>query len=171
MSECVCSICKNEVNSATAAILVIGSHGNPRYLCNECEKEIDTATTACEYEQIKYAVNRISDKMINSTDSEKLVVDTVTDMLADAKERAIAIAEGTYDFSEDECSTEITSNEASEEEDDYFGEQIRDFNELQNASGTEKSSRISKILDLSFGIAFAVVLLAAIGFLIYNIIT
>ncbi len=97
-----CSICGKEVNAENAPILAIGGFGNPKYLCDECASDIDCIIADKNPETVEKSMSKLTGKLSSSNVDDKLVVETVTAIFAEAGERARKIKEGTYDFSEDE---------------------------------------------------------------------
>ncbi len=169
----VCSICKSAVDSSSAHILVMGAFGTPRYLCDECSAEIEAATLGRDYDTIKTAANRLSDKIISSNENDKLALDTVRNMLTQAKERAVAIKEGRYDFSEEDealaANVETSENEnPSDEEDEYYGEQIQDFSDLSD-NNIKNRSKVSKAFETAFAITLGAAILVLFAFAIYRL--
>ena len=58
-----CVICKKITESDSSAVLTMGGYGNVKYICSECEEDIDIATTSKDYDEIKAAMNRVTKKL------------------------------------------------------------------------------------------------------------
>lgn len=96
-----CAICDAKIDREDAPILTVGGYGIPRYLCDICASELDTATTSRDAAECADAIGRIGEKMANF-DPDGATYKNVCAILDSAKERASLIAEGKYDFSLDE---------------------------------------------------------------------
>ncbi|MBQ8689928.1 MAG: hypothetical protein IJ515_06165 [Clostridia bacterium] len=151
-----CSLCKRIVDSETAEILAMGGFGDPKYICDECAADIETATTSHEFEEIKSAMSRISDKMANNDIINRTTLSAIEEIFTDAKERAQRIKDGTYDFSEDEASVPEESLEVPEE--------LRESDE--DRALDEKENKPHKTLNLIIDIVAAAVLVASITFFV-----
>ena len=154
-----CSICKKEIEENTAPILTVGGYGHPRYLCDECSHEIETATLSREVSEIEAAISSISKKLADCGTEDNLTVDTVADIFEEAGERAKKIKEGTYDFSRDECEEleeEGLIEEYSESEEDAALDE-------RDAERAKKADKIFNIISsIVFGaaiIAFVIIIL------------
>ena len=80
-----CSICGAEITNEDAAILTMGAAGIPRYICEECEKDLDTAISGKDVEEITTAIKSLSEKMVNGNPDTPDDVDTAKDMDGAAK--------------------------------------------------------------------------------------
>jgi hypothetical protein len=79
----------------------MGAYGNPRYLCDECSGELDSAIASHEVSEIEAAMASLGDKMLKySPDSQTF--EAVENILSSAKDRCAKIADGSYDFALDE---------------------------------------------------------------------
>ena len=104
-----CTICHKEITAEDAPILVMGAYGIPKVLCDECSRDLDTVTGGKEYDGISEAMNRLGERMSESSpDAQTLCV--VNSILEDAAERAKQIRDGSYDFSLDEEEGENDAN-------------------------------------------------------------
>lgn len=165
----LCSICNKLVDSEIASILTMGGYGNPKYICDDCANDLDTATTAREYDEIKAAMDSIGEKMSKNNIDDELVIATVGELFLGAKERAKAIEQGTYDFSAenevvDQPDTEI--DEVVEEFD--IPEELRESEEDKalDAAEAKQAAFYEKILNwVSLGLIVASV--AAIVYLVF----
>ena len=107
---------------------------------------------------IDSAIDRISKKMTSARVDDGLVLKTVSELMASARERREQIRLGEYDFSEDELpeENEEIPKELLESEEDVAAERL----------AAEKNKKYDKITN----IICAVLALAALGFFIYRII-
>ena len=158
MEEKICSVCRAKIESEEAAILTLGGFGNPRYLCDSCASDFDAAGSEKEVSDIDSAIDRISKKMTSARVDDGLVLKTVSELMASARERREQIRLGEYDFSEDELpeENEEIPKELLESDEDVAAERL----------AAEKSKKYDKITN----IICAVLALAALGFFIYRII-
>jgi hypothetical protein len=172
----LCCICKKTVDSETSPILTVGGYGNAKYLCDECAADLDTATTARDFDVIKSAMDSIGEKMGKNNIDDDLVIATVGELFIGAKKRAKAIAAGEYDFSsEDEDSDTVTadeqtdSSEDGEEKEEFdIPEELRETDEDKELDAKEKKQGAfyDKIFNwISLGII--TIALAAVVYLVF----
>ena len=169
--EKLCSICKNTVDSETAAVLTVGGYGNAKYICDECASLLDTATTAREFDAVKAAMDSIGEKMARSNVDDDLVIATVGELFIGAKKRAKAIKDGTYDFSLEE--TKIDEEQGSDDEqksDEEFDipDELRETEEDKalDAADEKKNVFFDKIFNW-ISLALIVGGLAAVVYLVF----
>ncbi len=157
-----CSVCNREVNEENAPILAMGGFGNPKYLCDECAADIDTAITAKDTEKIEEAMSRISKKLSSAGAESELVIETVKEIFTEAGNRAKQIKEGTFDFSEDESAY-------AEEEIFEIGEDMAETEEdrEKDARDLEKAKKLDKIFNW---ITVGAIAAAVIFILVYMIV-
>ena len=161
----LCSICNKAVDSETASILTVGGYGNAKYLCDDCAHELDAATTAREYDEIKSAMDSIGEKMSKNNIDDELVIATVGELFIGVKKRAKAIKEGTYDFSLDEPSNDtVTVQEGSEEEFD-IPEELRETEEDKELD--EKEKKQSLFFDKIFNWISLALIFGGVAALVY----
>ena len=143
-----CAICSVHIENENPHVLTVGAYGTPRCLCDECAGDFDIATGAESFDEISLAVDRISKKMTDS-DPDAITVKTVSDILKDAGERAVAIKDGTYDFSLDERESD---------EPDELPEELREDPEdvLLDEKEAEKNKRFDKIFNIASIVTFAI---------------
>lgn len=155
----LCSICSKGVNAENAPILAMGGFGNPKYLCEECAQDIDTAIGAREAEKIEEAMSRISKKLASTGAENELVVETVKEIFTEAGERARKIREGSFDFSAEET-------EDSEETDYEIPEDMLESEEdkVLDALDAEKAKKLDKIFNW---ITVGIIAATAIFVLVY----
>ena len=99
MDECI--ICYAPVDEENAPVLEMGAYGHPKYLCPDCAGDIDDMTLSTDLNVISDSMTRMAKKIESASLSEK-TFETLTVILESAAKRAVAIKEGTYDFSLDE---------------------------------------------------------------------
>ena len=154
-----CVICDRITDSDTSAILTIGGFGNPKYICSDCEADIDTATHSTDTKLIYAAMERVAKSLSDSNSDDELVIETVSEIFDKAKARAEMIKTGTYDFSLDsiteEDGFELTEEYAETEED----------KELTRKEEEERQ----KEDKISFWITIGMII-GAVGFLVYKLI-
>lgn len=132
-----CCICGVDVNPEIASILTMSGYGNPKYLCNECEALIDTATLGNDYDKIKDSMALLGKTLADNDNGDTTVLDALTDIMTAAGERAEKIRDGSYDFSLD--SVEVTDgfDEIPEELKESEEDKIKD----------KRDEKINRILD------------------------
>ena len=165
-----CSICGAEITNEDAAILTMGAAGIPRYICEECEKDLDTAISGKDVEEITTAIKSLSEKMVNGNPDTPDDVDTAKDMdgaayhamtrlLAKAIERAKKIKDGTYDFSLDETN------------DTGFDEIPEELQETEEDRALdERDAKRGELYDKIYNIILLVACGAFVIFLIWKLI-
>ena len=97
-----CCTCLARIEDENAPILTMGAYGNPKCLCPDCAALVETITFGKDYNEIKEAMENLTDRMSRSNVDDRVTVETVTAMLEDGAKRAQSIKEGTYDFALDE---------------------------------------------------------------------
>ncbi len=169
--EKLCSICKKTVDSETAPVLTVGGYGNAKYICEDCAALLDTATTAREFDAVKSAMDSIGEKMAKNNIEDELVIATVGELFIEAKRRAKAIKDGTYDFSLDEAP--VAAEQGSDEEEtpvEEFDipEELRETDEDKelDAADEKKSAFFDKIFNW-ISLALIVGGVAAIVYLVF----
>ncbi len=165
MSERICCICKARIETENPAVLTVSSFGNPRYLCDSCDADFTSALKAKEYSEIKDAVSKIGGKMESSGVEDELVIDEAGVIIERATARAEAIRDGSYDFSLDEESPD----DSELEEADLLIEEEAEESEEEREKRLKKE-RYAKIFDTATTWTIGVVIVAAIGYLIYKLI-
>ena len=154
-----CSVCHRSFEGEDAAVLAFGGYGTPRYLCDSCAKDFDSAMTEREVEAIDGAIDRISKKMTTARIDDETVLKTVDEIMREARERREKIRTGEYDFSEDESTIE----------DDAVPEELLETEE--DAAAQKKESEKEKIYDKITNIVCGVLSAAALVFIVYQIVT
>ena len=155
-----CAICARNIERDDAAVLVMGPYGNPRLLCDSCEADIVTATTSRDYDEIVAAIERITKRVSESPIIDQQSYETVCSILESAGSRAVAIRDGSYDFSLDD-------SEPAEEGLDEIPEELRETAEDAELDrrDEEEMEKVNKIMNYVTIGAFAAVGL----FLIYRL--
>jgi hypothetical protein len=153
-----CSICRREVDPESANILTVVGFGTPRYLCDACDGDFETATRSRDIDAVYSAMDRISKKLAESDTDDARLIETVHGILEEAGERADMIKSGVYDFS---------SEEEEIEEDEEIPEELKESEEDKELDKieAEKNKKYEKVTNI---IAF-ITLGAALAFLIYRI--
>lgn len=161
--EKLCSVCNAKIDTEKAAILTMGGFGNPRYICEECEKELDILTKGKTHEDIKNAAEKLSGKICANNIEDSLVMETIDSIFAEAKIRAEQIKNGEYDFENDniDC-TDGASDDIPEEL--LESEEDKQLDRIESEMAQENEKRM-KIVDLIFGIVFGSAVLAYIVYL------
>ena len=156
-----CSICKAALDPENAAILSMGGFGTPRYMCSECEADFEEMTLSRDVETINLAIGRIGKKLSESGNDDKITLRTVEDVMKASAERKEKIKDGTYDFSAEETEESSECDEIPEElresEEDIEKERIK----------AEKYKKFDVVTNWILAAVFA----AALGFMIYRIMT
>ncbi len=157
----LCSVCHKEITEKEPAVLAMSAFANPRYICGECEELFDKATQSHNPEEISTAIEGIGKRLVDANNDDKLILDSVSEILDEAKERGALIASGDYDFSNDE------SEEADSADD--VPEELLESEEDKALDEREKER--NKTLDRITNIVCASALALALGFVVYKLIT
>ena len=96
-----CCMCNRQIEREDPAVLAMGGAGIPRYLCDDCEKLLDTATLSKDYDEAGAAIGKIS-KLMADEDPDPVTFAIISELLLKSSDRAVAIKEGKYDFALDE---------------------------------------------------------------------
>ena len=157
--EKICSVCAKTTDSETAAILAIGGYGNARYICSECESDMDTATRSTDYDLIVKAMDRVGEKLNCANVDDEVALGTIREIFDKAAIRAEKIKDGSYDFAldavEEDC-FELTEEYAETEEDKEL--------DRKEQEAKEREDKISNWVAIGIAVV-------ALGFLTYNLIT
>ena len=156
--NCTCSICESPISEENAAVLAMGGYGNPRYICFECEGDLDELTLSRDVSCISAAKDRISKKMTKSAIDDDVTFKALEEIFENAAQRRSAIEDGTYDFSDEE--------NAADTSDDGVPEELLETEEdIENARIKEK--KYEKIDKITNWICIAAIVLA-VGFVVYR---
>ena len=156
-----CSICKAEIESENPSILTMGGYGNPRYVCEDCDAEIERMLYSREPAEAQDAMKKLGAHMARIGCEDNAVIATMQEMMHRAGERARAISEGTYDFAED-------SPEQTEEELVEIPEELQETEE--DRALDEKDAEAEKKFDKIMNRAWAGILAAFVIYFAYIII-
>ena len=115
MAEHICSICKKTFASEEPAVLAISAYGNPRYICEECEALLDTATLGTDTDEVGKAIGRLGVYAENLNINDEVVFGSVSSLLSEANTRLTKILAGTDDFEEDTAELDGELDEIPEE--------------------------------------------------------
>ena len=146
-----CALCGTMPETEEPAILALGRYGVPRYLCEQCEREIDAATLSKDHSEAVAAIESLGKKMASFGKDDLITVDTVRKILEKSAQRAAAIKDGSYDFALDEA------EEGDEEGFDEIPEELLESEEDKalDAKEAATSKKMDKILNWVSGIVFA----------------
>ncbi len=152
-----CAICDRNIECEEPNILTMGAYGKPKYLCEDCSSDIETATLERDYEKIAAAMDRLGEKMANF-DPDSITYRTVSAIMESAAERAKQIKGGTYDFSLDET------------EDEGFDEIPEELLETEeDRELDERDEKRQKTFDSVFNWVSLGLIIAAVIFVIYRV--
>ena len=157
----LCSICHKKIETEEPAILTMSGFGNPRHICNECEKDLDNATLSKDPEIISEAIEKIGKKIRNANNDDELVLETVTGIIENATERGEMIKNGVYDFENDEA-------EESELE-DSVPEELLESEEDRELDKKEELTRAN--IDKIINYATLGIFVGVLGYIVYWIIS
>lgn len=133
---------------------------NPRLLCNECESDFENATLSKSPDEITAAIENIGKKLVDANNDDELVLKTVTEIIEDAAERCELIKNGVYDFDNDKV---------DDVEEGEIPEELQETEEDRELDRKEEEAR--KKTDKFMNYVTIGALIAALGFIIYRIIT
>ena len=155
-----CCMCCQEIEREDPAVLAMGGAGIPRYLCDDCENLLDTATLSRDYDDAGAAIGKIS-KLMADNDPDPVTLAIVSQILLKSSDRAVAIREGKYDFALDEQPME-------QAEFDEIPEDLQETEEDKEKDriDEEKNKKFDKIYNIVL-IGLCVVF---VGFLIWRVI-
>ena len=155
-----CSLCTRAEVDDNAPILTMSAYGNPRYICEDCARDLDDATSARDYSVIKSAFDRLGEKIANQLVIDDFVNDTLQEVMSEAAERAEKIKNGEYDFSLDE--------EADEGEMDDLPEELLETEE--DRALDEQDAKRQEIFDKWFNWVSLGAVIGAVAFVVWKIV-
>ena len=155
-----CCICNRKIERDDPAVLAMGGAGIPRYLCDDCEKLLDDATLSTDYDTAGAAIGKLS-KLMADGDPDPVTYNIVKSILLTSSDRAVAIKEGSYDFSLDE-------QHAEEEGFDDIPEDLQETEEDKEKDRIDEEKQ--KQFDKFFNYAVIGACIAFVGLLIWKII-
>lgn len=155
-----CVLCKSQKVGEDSPILVMSALGVPKYLCPDCNLDMEAATLAKDYDSIREAMERIGKKLADSA-PDSLTLKTVDGILKMSGERAEMIKEGRYDFS-------LDSEEGEKEELSDIPEELLETEEDRALDLRDKERE--KRFDKVFNLILLGVGLAAVGLIAYRLI-
>ena len=133
----------------------MGAYGNPKVLCDDCANLVETINFGKDYNDITAAMQKLTDTMSASNVDERVVMETVTNMLEDCAKRAQKIKEGTYDFALDDQSDvgeyELPTELHETEEDRLLDE--------KDKAASEKFDKLMNWAWIGVGIAVAAIVI------------
>lgn len=153
-----CCLCNKEIDAENAPLLSMTAAGFPRYLCDDCEKLLDSATLSRDCDEIQEAMGKIGDLMANG-DPDGATYSLISDIMVQAAVRGKLIKEGKYDFSKDE--------EGAQDELDEIPEELLETEEdiKKDEEEAEKLKKFDKVYNIILIIAIAI----TAGVLIYKL--
>ena len=154
-----CCICERNVEREDAPILAMGGAGYARVLCEECDRELQVATRGHDVEEIKEAINSLSNKLANG-EPDGVTYRMMNEILITSTQRAMEIKDGTYDFARDD-----------EEDNEGFDEIPEELLESEEDIELDKQDEEKmKKFDKVYSIILAVSLIALGGMIIWRIV-
>lgn len=154
-----CSICTKEITSEEPKILVMGAYGMPKYICDECARDIDEVTLGKDYEKIAETMEKIGNKL-SFSNPDKATFVTVNSIMESAAERAKLIKEGTYDFSLDEETVD----------DDSFDEIPEELKETEEDRALDRADEEKmRKFDIFYNILVACLSVALGAFIVWRL--
>ena len=154
-----CCICERDVEREDAPILAMGGAGYARVLCEECDRELQVATRGHDVEEIKEAINSLSNKLANG-EPDAVTYRMMNEILVTATQRAMEIKDGTYDFARDD-----------EEDNEGFDEIPEELLESEeDIELDKKDEEKAKKFDKVYSIILTISLIALGGMIVWRII-
>ena len=154
-----CCICERDVEREDAPILAMGGAGYARVLCDECDRELQVATRGRDVEEIKEAINSLSNKLANG-EPDAVTYRMMNEILVTATQRAMEIKDGMYDFARDD-----------EEDNEGFDEIPEELLESEeDIELDKKDEEKAKKFDKVYSIILTISLIALGGMIVWRII-
>ena len=154
-----CCICERDVEREDAPILAMGGAGYARVLCDECDRELQAATRGHDVEEVKEAINSLSNKLANG-EPDGVTYRMMNEILITATQRAMEIKDGTYDFARDD-----------EEDNEGFDEIPEELLESEEDVALDKKDEENmKKFDKVYNIILTISLIALGGMIIWKIV-
>ena len=148
-----CSICKASIEAEMPSILTMGGYGNPRYVCDCCDREMERMLGAKEVGEVQNSMKILGDHLARIGCEDNAVIQTMEQMFARATARADAIREGTYDFSQDTVEDEEEIVEIPDELQE--SEEDRMLDEKEEAQA-KKFDKVMNYIWIAFFILFGI---------------
>ena len=145
-----CALCAKMPESDEPAILALGRYGKPRYICEECEGQIDTATLS----RASAAIESLGSKMVGYGKDDPITVNAMRNILESASKRAAAIKDGSYDFALDDAEEDFDG-----EGFDEIPEELLETEEDKalDAKEAEANKKFDNVLNWVWAAVFAVI--------------
>ena len=156
-----CCICKAEIESENPSSLTMGGYGNPRYVCEDCDAEIERMLYSREPAEAQDAMKKLGAHMSRIGCEDNAVIATMQEMMNRAGARSVAISKGLYDFAKD-------FPEQTEEELVEIPEELQETEEDRalDEKDAEAEKKLDKVLNwawvgvlAAFGAAFIYLLI------------
>ena len=135
--ECRCSLCRASADSESAAILTMTKFAVPKYLCQECENDLENATRGIDIALIEASIDKIYARLRDKAVEDELVINEVAGILKDATDRLELIKSGEYD-PEADCEEEYEIPEELLE-----SEEDRELDRIEE----EKNKKLDKVYN------------------------
>ena len=165
MGNKICCICHSHIDTEDANLLTIGGYGTPRYLCETCNSEIETATMGRDYDEIVASMDSIVAKMSEKAVDDHVTTECVNGLFEDSAKRAAEIKEGTYDFAVEDAFDEVIGDSFDEIPEELLeSEEDRALDEKEEA----EAKKINKVLDYVWLAAIIGIVGFAIWFLFFR---
>lgn len=150
-----CVICKRVIETEDPAILTMGAYGSPKYICSECEGNIDTITESNDTESVRNACRELGDALTRGDTGDGTVIEAVNTLIAEASERCAKMDEGTYEEPEEtpEEEFELTEDLLESEEDRLLD---------------EEEAKQEKLMNTITSWVSGIIIVAAMAFFIYR---
>lgn len=155
-----CVLCKSQKVGEDSPILVMSALGVPKYLCPECNADMETATLGTDYDSIREAMERIG-KRLSASAPDSITLTAVDGILKMSAERAERIREGTYDFS-------LDSEEGEKEDLSDIPEELLETEE--DRALDRKDQEREKKFDKVFNLILIGIGIVAVGLIAYRLI-
>jgi len=145
MSEKKCAICLEYTYEEEPAVIAMSGYGTPLCACERCAGLLSTAMESHNYDEIVSSMDSLYEIMKAKNNDHPLVVEIMSENLNHAAQRAVAIKEGTYDFTQDEAAPS-----ESEESFDEVPEELRESEEDRALDEKEKAQneKFDKVMNI-----------------------
>ena len=149
----ICSVCGAPLGEDPAILTIVG-FGSQRCLCDKCSELIDKSLYSDEYDEIAEAADELAARLESRGCEDTVVLEELSEIFRQAKERAELIRSGEYDFSADE------SADGAEDAVEEVPEEYRETEEdrLLDEKEAEESKKYDKITTWACAAAFVVIL-------------
>ncbi len=159
--EKICSVCLKNIDREDAPILTMGHFGNPRLLCDECDRLVETIVRSRDTDAAEAAMARLGKTISDNSIDDIAVIEATEEIFKSASERISKIKDGSYDFT-------LDGEEDSEDELLEIPEELLETEEdkKKTEAEAEYNRKFNKVMDIvtasvfvAAGIAFAIALI------------